>query len=159
MVLIKTIIIIVFLVIFFQDYKNRLVYWFLFPLIAILSATIQFVKMGVISTAVNSLFNLFFIGIIILICYLYSKFKINRNFSEVMGIGDILLFIGISFTFSIVSFLIVFVFSLVFALSLHLVLKNNNSDKTVPLAGYMSMFFGIVYLIDLLFDYPTLYSI
>jgi len=37
------------------------------------------------------------------------------------------------------------VFSLIFSLILHLFLSRNSTLKTVPLAGYMSLFFACVY--------------
>ncbi|MDI1307437.1 MAG: hypothetical protein PSX42_21685 [bacterium] len=69
---------------------------------------------------------------------------------EVFGLGDVLLFIFITFSFSIVSFFVLFVFSLVFSLLLHFVLQRKQIDKTVPLAGYLSLFFGVVYGISFL---------
>lgn len=156
--LIQSLLIVFFLFIFFQDYKNRLVYWFLFPSIGLLSFYIQFSRIGLISAGINAIFNLLFICLILLTCYLYSILKLKRKIEESLGIGDILLFLFLSFTFSITSFLVLFIFSLLFSLSLHLLLQHKNSDKTVPLAGYMSIFFATVYLIDLIFNCTFLYT-
>jgi hypothetical protein len=54
--------------------------------------------------------------------------------------------VALAFTFSSVSFLIVFVFGLIFSLVMHLSLKNRSEHKNVPLAGYLSMFFAITYM-------------
>lgn len=156
--IIQSLLILFFLFIFFQDYKNRLVYWFLFPSIGLLSFYIQFSKIGIINAGINAIFNLFFTFLILITCYLYSRFKLKKNIKEALGIGDILFFLFISLTFSITSFFVFFVFSLLFSLSLHQLLKHKNKDKTVPLAGYMSLFFATVYLMDLIFNYIFLYT-
>ncbi|WP_379852787.1 hypothetical protein [Flavobacterium zhouii] len=65
---------------------------------------------------------------------------------EVFGLGDVLFFIFMAFSFSIISFFVLFVFALVFSLLLHSVLQHKQIVKTVPLAGYMSLFFGVVYV-------------
>jgi hypothetical protein len=60
--------------------------------------------------------------------------------------------------FSTISFLTLFVFSLVFALVVHQFLKNNHPEETVPLAGYMSLFFGSIYGIGLFYNDNFLYA-
>jgi hypothetical protein len=50
------------------------------------------------------------------------------------------------------------VFSLVFSLVLHLALQYKNKEKTVPLAGYMSLFFGVVYAISFFCKNHLLYA-
>jgi hypothetical protein len=72
--------------------------------------------------------------------------KLKTKVSDVFGLGDVLLFIGLIFSFSTISFLIIFVFSLLFALSVHLMVKQYSKFPSVPLAGYISLFFGMVYL-------------
>ncbi|MFD0963855.1 hypothetical protein [Pseudofulvibacter geojedonensis] len=68
------------------------------------------------------------------------------HIKEAIGLGDILLFIALTCTFSLVSFITLFVSSLLFSLLLHLISSKGNKEKTVPLAGYMSLFFAISYI-------------
>lgn len=84
--------------------------------------------------------------VLILVIYLYSKIKLKTSITETFGLGDGLLFFALVFTFSSVSFLTLFVFGLIFSLLVHLVFKNRFKFKTVPLAGYLSLFFAIVYI-------------
>jgi hypothetical protein len=56
------------------------------------------------------------------------------------------LFIGLIFSFSTISFLTIFVFSLLFTLVTHLIIKQYSKLQSVPLAGYISLFFGLTYL-------------
>jgi hypothetical protein len=146
MLILKIILIVSLSLILYQDIKERQVFWFLFPLFAI-SGAILFYKSTLPELFYLSVgMNLIFISILLLVVCLYAKIKLSSNFNEVFGLGDILLFIGLVFSFSTISFLIIFVFSLLFALATHLIAKHYSKFHTVPLAGYMSLFFGITYL-------------
>lgn len=155
----KMLAIITFFTILFQDNKDRKVYWFLYPIIGLLTFFIQINESSFLISAANSMVNLAFVFIILSVSYFYAKLKLKKHFTnEVLGIGDILFFIFISFSFASISFAVLFVFSLLFSLLLHFVLKNNNIDKTVPLAGYMSLFFGTIYMVSFFCDTNFLYA-
>lgn len=159
MLLLKGFLICIFALIFFQDCKDRKVYWFLYPLVGILVFNLQIQSITIYPAMINVLINLLFVSLMILVCYLYAKLKLKKSFlNAVLGLGDILFFVFISFSFSFVSFLVLFVFSLLFSLVLHLVLKHRNSEKTVPLAGYMSLFFGVIYGIGFFCESNFLYA-
>lgn len=149
----------VFFLVFFQDYKDRKVYWFLYPIIGILVFVLQMQTASMYPALINSGFNLVFISLLLLVCYAYAKLKLRQPLlKEVFGLGDVLFFVCIAFSFSIVSFLILFVFSLLFSLLLHFSLQYKQTEKTVPLAGYMSLFFGIVYGISIFWECNFLYA-
>lgn len=157
--ILKLLLVGIFLFVFIQDYKDREVFWFLYPGIGILAFVLQMEFVSIYTALLNISLNLLFILILLLVCYTYTKFKLQRSFlKEVFGLGDVLFFIFIAFSFAIVSFLILFVFALVFSLLLHLILQYKQTEKTVPLAGYMSLFFGVVYVISFLCDYNFLYA-
>ncbi|WDF60815.1 general secretion pathway protein [Flavobacterium sp. KACC 22758] len=153
----KLILVIVFAFVLYQDFKSRLVYWFLYPIIGVLAFAIQLQNLPVSIALTNLGFNLLFVVLILLVSTLYIKFR-NLDFKNTIGIGDILFFLFIAGTFSIVSFLVLFVFSLVFSLILHIVLNNKKEQATVPLAGYMSLFFGVVYAVSFCFNNAFLYA-
>lgn len=158
--LLKILLLSVFFLILYQDCKDRKVYWFLYPAIGILVFLLQISISPVYSVLINSVFNLLFVAVLLSVCYLYATFRLKKNLlKEVFGLGDVLFFIFIAFSFSIVSFLILFVFSLFFSLLLHFVLQHKQAEKTVPLAGYMSLFFGTVYGISFFYECPFLYAI
>lgn len=73
--------------------------------------------------------------------------------------GDALLFFALTFSFSSVSYLILFVFGLIFSLTIHLLLKHKSKHKNVPLAGYLSLFFSLAYLGHWIGFFPYLYTI
>lgn len=153
----KLILILIFIIVLYQDFKDRLVYWFLYPIIGILAFAIQLYNVPMETALANFGFNLLFVTIILGISFLYIKLR-KLDFFNAIGIGDVLFFAFISFTFSIVSFLILFVFSLLFSLILHFALTNKKEQQTVPLAGYMSLFFGAIYVTTFFYNNPFLYA-
>lgn len=153
----KLLLIIVFAIVLYQDFKNRLVYWFLYPIIGILAFAIQLCNVPSTIAFFNLGVNLLFITIILGSSFLYTRFR-NLNFTDAIGMGDILFFVFVSGAFSIISFFVLFVFALLFSIILHQVLMNKKEDQTVPLAGYMALFFGVVYAMTFLSNSTFLYA-
>lgn len=153
----KLILLLIFAIVLYQDYKDRLVYWFLYPVIGILVFGIQLYAVPMELVFLNSVLNLLFVGILLGVSFIYMKFR-KLSFQNAIGLGDVLFFIFLSFGFATISFIVLFVFSLVFSLLLHVVFQNKNQLKTVPLAGYMSLFFGVVYGITFFSDSNFLYA-
>ena len=129
-----------------QDIKERQVYWFLFPIIGLCAAILFYnntiPELFYTTVVVNFIFILLLLGAVLL----YSKLKLKTSISNTFGLGDGLLFLALIFSFSSISFIILFVFGLIFSLVLHLILNKNSKHQTVPLAGYLSLFFSIAYL-------------
>jgi len=146
----KTTIILVFFIIFWQDSKDRLVYWFLYPLIGVLAYVIQSNTINnYILVIYNSLLNMILVSLIVIIAWIYSAVIKKKKFlNESIGIGDILLFIFLCFTFTTITFIILFVFSLIFSLVLYQYFKTRILQDTVPLAGYIALFFAAVYVVS-----------
>lgn len=146
MEIIKIILIGLFALIFFQDYKERQVYWFLFPLVGLCSGVLFYQntlpELFLVSIGLNALFIVF----LFLIVALYSSLILKIKISEAFGLGDAFLFASLIFSFSTLSFLVIFVFALLFSLIIHLILKKYSKFKSVPLAGYLSVFFGLSYM-------------
>jgi len=129
-----------------QDIKERKVYWFLFPIVGLCAGILFYQNTYPQLFYTTVLLNLVFVAILIAIVFLYSKFKLKTTISNTFGMGDGLLFFALTFSFSSISFIILFVFGLIFSLTLHLILKKNSKHQTVPLAGYLSLFFAVAYL-------------
>ena len=145
--------------VFLQDIKERKVYWFLFPIIAVCSGVLLYKNMFSELFYTTISINIGFVLVLLFAVFLYSKIKLKTAITKTFGLGDGLLFLALVFTFSSVSFLILFVFGLVFSLIIHLVLKRNSKFSTVPLAGYLSLFFAITYLSYWFGIINTLYTI
>ena len=145
MLLIKIILIVSFLSIFFQDFKTRQVYWFLFPLVGFCCGYLHYVTTLKELFLLTILTNFILVSILLFIIVLYVKLKLKAAFKTTFGVGDILFFLAIVFSFPTISFSILFVFSLIFSLLLHFFFKKSELE-TVPLAGYMSLFYATVYI-------------
>lgn len=148
MVWLKVLIVFVFAIIFWQDYKDRMVHWFLYPIVGVLGFLIQLFYTDIFLLILNSVINLCFILTVLAILWVYAKLVLKQNLvNKGIGIGDVLFFVFLPFCFSIISFFILFVFSLLFSLLIFLILKVKNPKmETIPLAGFMSLFFGAVYI-------------
>jgi len=127
----------------YQDLKERQVYVVLFPLLGGLMSLKHILNsfLDLFLYAVG--INLMVIALMMLSIYLYSRFKFNQKLFNVFGLGDLLFFICMALGFPSFNFIIIFVFSLIFSLLIHLVLRDKG---TVPLAGYMSLFLIVVYI-------------
>jgi len=144
MLVIKVILILVLGFILYQDVKERQVYWFLFPIIALCAGFLFFFKTLSVVFLASIMLNLIFVSILLLVIFFYTKLKLKTNFKQVFGLGDVLFFFAIAGSFSSISFMVIFTSALIFSLAIHLLLKSN--VQSVPLAGYMSLFFGLTYL-------------
>jgi hypothetical protein len=147
--------IVITLLIIYQDFCSRSVIWYLFPLMGVL---------GIINTYLHtcSWEQTFIYGIInagfallqFVILKLYFSLKGNGNsrlINEKIGMGDILFVFAACFFFSPVNFILFYCCSLLFAIILHLLslkIRAKEFALTVPLAGWMAVFL-IVYIITL----------
>lgn len=137
---------VLFLVVFFQDVKERKVYWFLLVLLGLGCGILHYKNTLPMLFLTAAALNLLFVSILLLFVFLYSRFKLKTGIENAMGSGDILLFFCLSFSFATVSFMVVLISALIFSLVLHLLLKKKRTFETVPLAGYMSLFFAVTYM-------------
>lgn len=146
LIAIKIILIFSLVLIFKQDLKERAVWWFLFPAFLITAGYLNFIKQPEGVFVPSSLLNLFILSLILGISFLYTHFKMKVNFfKEAFGPGDLLFFIGMTFAFPTLSFIVILVFSLIFSLIIHLLI-NNGHYQTVPLAGYSAIFSVLIYI-------------
>lgn len=146
MIVLKLAICMALLTIAYQDYKDRMVFWFLYPIVGFLGFFIQ-KQYGLLWTVVafNTIVNLIFISIMLAILWMYAKLILKKKLiNEAIGIGDILFFAFLSFCFPIVSFVFMFAMALIFSLVIHLIFSKDKKE-TIPLAGYMAVFFLIGY--------------
>lgn len=146
MVLLKVVLLVSLTAILVQDMKERRLYWFL-PFFVLVSGGLLFYNEVLpdrfwLAIAVN----LCFVAILLSVVFLYTRYKLKIPLRESFGLGDGLLFMALAFGLNSIPFIVTFVFSLIFSLSLHLALKKKSTFKTVPLAGYMGLFYIFVYL-------------
>lgn len=144
----------------FQDFKERKVFWFLFPLAMLLFGLVHFLH--VIELTIffhHTLINFLLITCIITILFIHTRFilkKVFLNYS--LGLGDILFFYAFGLGFPTITFIILFVGAIIFSLLLFLLFKKTLKLDTVPLAGLMGFFLVFVILFSLVSKSPPLYG-
>jgi len=144
----------------YQDIKYREVYWFLFLSLLIILGYTHYTNVLPLHFKNAILINIGIILSIVSVLYVYTLIRIKRPFfKEVFGLGDALFFLAIAVAFPTISFTILFVFSLLFSLGIWFVIKNNSKHNTIPLAGYMSIFFMLIYLSSWTTNIVNLYII
>lgn len=157
--IIQLLLVVCLLTITIQDIKDRLVWWFLFPVFIFCSGFLHFSRSLEEIFIINLSLNYLILAFIFFICFLYARFKMKLNFfRDTFGIGDLLFFIGLATAFPTLSFTVIFVAVLVFSLLLHLILSRKKTVETVPLAGYAAFFLLLIFLSDWTNVYQNLYS-
>lgn len=159
MVLLKVLLITGLLLTAYQDIRERQVLWLLFPIIALCSGGLHYNSTLWELFAANVMVNLGFVFSLFIVIFLYANLKLKTAFKRVFGPGDVLMFLSLALSFATISFLVVFVFALLFSMALHLILKKGQKNRTVPLAGYMGLFFTMAYLAQWSGIIKNLYSI
>lgn len=141
MILIIKLILTSFLVItVVQDIKYRAVYWFVFPIIIGLMGYLHFSRVpNEMNFYLNCMANVSILCIMMTLSLVYFKIKYKQiQIFNLIGIGDILFFLGLALGFPVVSFAIILTTCLILSLVIHLIIKSHQSE-TVPLAGYAAL--------------------
>lgn len=159
MVVLKIILIIALFGILYQDIKERQVYWFLFPIVGISAGLLFYLNTLPELFLLTVSINLIFVIIMLVVLFAYVKIRMRSKFKDVFGIGDLLLFLMLCFSFSNMSFYVIFISGLISSLVLHLIINKKRKENDVPLAGYMSGFFLLTFLSFWLGIINDLYSL
>ncbi|WP_152537375.1 hypothetical protein [Aquimarina pacifica] len=156
----KTALVLILGIITYQDLKDREVYGFVFLILIGLLGVLHYKSVMDIHFFYAVAINFGVIFLVLLGAYIYTIFRIKKPFfSQVFGLGDLLFFLALAIGFPTITFTILLVFSLLFSLLIWGVLKNNSKYNTVPLAGYMSVFIGVVFIVSCITNDLTLYLI
>ncbi len=151
MLVLKLGLLVILLLIFYQDLRFQAVSWIFFLLGFLINFFLAVKSLPFPDILLNMVIILLFIFFQLAIIYLFSwvKFKQRINiFSSVFGLGDLLFLIMILPVFSPLNFILFFIVSLVFTLLVFVALKEFNllKIKKVPLAGLQSLFLFLVIL-------------
>lgn len=145
-------------ILFYQDIKERKVSIWILILGLISGGMLHFMTQPNIVFLSNIGINFIFIGLVFGLLWSYAKLKMKKQIFEVFGKGDLLFFILLVVSLPILSFLMVFIFSILFALIVFLILKSRLKEDTVPLAGLQSLFLGLVLLANRFVDTINIYA-
>ncbi|MEO0507373.1 MAG: hypothetical protein AAF090_14555 [Bacteroidota bacterium] len=150
----------VFGCIVYQDFKERAVTWFLFPLVGLLLFFLHLQKNSLEAILWFSMYNLLLVGIQTGILWGYTRFVAKKDFLNTsFGLGDLLFLGAFAFGFPTATFLVLMVSGLLFSLLLHWVLSYKREASTIPLAGMLGIFLSGILLCSLLPQTPSLYQL
>jgi hypothetical protein len=151
---INLLIVISLLVVVVQDFKLRAVYWFVFPVLALLfifRSLMNGVDAG--EMALTAGYNMGFLLFVFVCVWAYFSIK-NRQFvylpDKIIGWGDILLLVAICFYFSLLNFIVFYTVSLLIIIIGWLWWTNTATRFTahIPLAGLISFLVIISFVAD-----------
>lgn len=132
---------VVLIVLFFQDIKHRAIDYILPILIFCIGLIINHFYFH---KEFNWIYSLGFILVNMVAVTLYFSFKSKQlvnPLKDLIGVGDIVFFIAITPFFLFKEYILFFTLSLIFSLLIFFCVKQFKRINTIPLAGYMSLFF------------------
>ncbi len=144
-----------------QDFKERKVFWFLFPLAMACFGLMHFTKTANIGVFLYQVgINWLSVSLVILILFLYTRWIAKKAFlNHSLGLGDILFFLALGLGFPPLTFTILFAGAILFSVLIFISLKSRLKWQTVPLAGLMSTYIIFIISYSLVFNSPDLYVI
>jgi len=150
---------IVLVIIIYQDLSTREVYWFLFPMLALVLGSLFFLYCPEPMVMLyNSLLNGLLVSGILLTLFLFTKLVLKQKFLDhSFGLGDLFMFYAISVGFPSITFVILLVTCLVGSLGFYIVFKARTKDKSVPLAGLMGFCLLCILMASAVLPIPSLY--
>lgn len=143
----------------FQDIKQREVWNYHFILLGALGTFLFYTNsLSIEFYLLSVLVNVLLVLLILILTKISMKliFKKENNY---LGLGDVFFFFAFALSFPTLTFSNFFVFAILFTLVLHLLVKKRykSNFKTIPLAGFMSLFLFCMYIAHWLKIYPSLY--
>lgn len=152
MLYLSLILVLLYGVMCFQDFKYRGISWYLFPVAAVGSIFLGLELTGWQDVGVHFLWNVAFVILQLSLLSIYFSIKKKRFVNIVnsyLGIADILLLLLFAMSFSPLNFIIFYCINLCLAatISLLLVLIKQDRSFKIPLAGIMvwPMIFCLLY--------------
>jgi len=147
-----------FTLIAFQDLKERMVHWILFPIVGVLLAHTHFRNTDINFFLFSIGINLLTISALLTILWAYTKFiKKNKFLNTSFGLGDVLFLYAFALGFPPLSFIVLLASSICFSLLAFVILNYFKKEETVPLAGFMGIFLGTILILNLLTNSFSLY--
>lgn len=137
--MITFLIILVLLHISYQDFKSRSVLLLSFGLLIIAGVAINVTYVELHSALLSICLNFAGLTLVVLVLYLYVRYKMNLSFLDAIGIGDVLLWVVMAIMFSVRAFVWIFCFSMIFSLVVSLIFFKKQKNE-VPLAGLQCIF-------------------
>lgn len=138
----KSLLFISLVLIFFQDLKDRKVHLWLLLGFILMSFIISYRNIEVGYLLYNIAFTLLYLALIVLVIKLYFLVKGGTtNLIDKFGWADVLMILGTGIIMKPVEF--IFFSTTVYIISILLTLIFLKNRKSIPLAGYMAIFLTV----------------
>lgn len=137
----------------YQDFKDRAISWFL-PLCLTLCGIANyylFKNTAPLDWVLNAFFILLQLAIICIYLIIKTKtinIKLTTNY---LGLGDILFLLALTPFFEFKTFILLLSGGLIFSLIGHLILNGKKQQNNLPLAGWLSIYYSLYFLISIFF--------
>lgn len=138
----------ILLFVLYYDVKHRLIHIIWPILIFSLTAIINYFSVNL--TLNDVIYNMGFVCINILGLTMYFSLKSKGFINPIdtsIGLGDVVFFLAITPLFNFKSYILFFISGLVFSLLAHVITLRFKKVKTIPLAGYLSLFLAMSLII------------
>lgn len=138
----------------YQDFKLRKIHVIL-PVLVFSSGLALVMQKGTF-IAEELFFSIGFIVLNFVVLTLYFSLKnkaLLNPFRSYIGLGDLLYLLAVAPLFMFRAYIVYFVLGMILSLILYALFKRiYSSSKTIPLAGYMSLFLIILFISDIAFN-------
>jgi len=142
----------------YQDIKDRMVNWVLFPIVGFLLGFLYLQQTSMTIFALNVGANIGIVCTVIFLLWVYTKFIRKQDFLNAsFGLGDILVLCAFALGFPTVTFIVLLASSLCFSVLAFIVLNYFTNTRTVPLAGFICLFLTYILLFSRLPGFVSLY--
>lgn len=153
MLIFDALLLVLFAIIAYQDFRQREVVWYVFPIIFVV-IVLKALNEIAFPELVNYFgINVLFVTLQMAVLFMFYAIK-NRRFVNIIdryiGLGDLILFVLLCASFSPILFGLFFITSLILLTIVFIIVqlthsKNNNAGRpTVPLAGGLSVSYIVV---------------
>lgn len=146
-------IMIILMLMAYQDFKSRSITVLLFVALAglLLATALRHHSWMDIIEAISINLIFIFLHIIAVLLYLFLKHKTFVNpFRDYLGIGDLLFWVAVSPAFSPFNYILTFLISVLFALCVSVLLRYRHRQTTIPLAGLQAVFYACFFAVNFL---------
>lgn len=136
-------------IIFWQDLRSRAIWWFLPPVLFAAFVLLRWEFLSLATIAYNAVFVTALIGF--LVVYVRLRFgKLENPFQNYFGLGDYLFLLALTPLFPFRGFVWFFTAGTIAVLLVHLVVLLFRNNRTIPYAGYFSLFTALYLVADTL---------
>ena len=133
----------------YQDFKDRAISWYLPLLILLLGLVSAFVNETILWSEYLASLSFLVLQIAGLYVYLVIKkksIKINLTV-EFLGLGDLLFFVAMIPYFSFKEYVVLLITGMALSLLAQKIVQLFYRSDSIPLAGWLSVFYGLYMLI------------